>query len=173
MASFKWKLKSLPFDSEQINYHLDSDFFNEIESTEISAACIDARVEMTRKSDSRYELSIACTGEVTIPCDRCLADMTHKVDATYRLSVNQEGDMLDDSNDGVLIIPESWHELDVAPLIRDTVLLNIPLMHAHAPGECDPDMMERLKQLETSDEEPASQDVDPRWDALRKLKEEQ
>lgn len=178
MASFKWKLKTLPFGSQAINYHVEGDFFNEAESADIVAACIDVTALVNRKEENYFEFSFRCTGTVTIPCDRCLAPMTLEVDTTYAVSATQQGDVLDDSGDGQLFVPESWHELDVAPIIRDTVLLSIPLTHTHAPGECDPIVMEKLRQLEVDGhthegDDDVSQPVDPRWDALRKIKNEQ
>ncbi|MBR1803505.1 MAG: DUF177 domain-containing protein [Muribaculaceae bacterium] len=138
------------------------------------AASVDVDVTITRKSEVDYEMSMDCHGSLTIPCDRCLEAMTHEVDTTYELSVRQEGDELDDSRDRVLIVPASWHELDVEPLIRDTVLLTVPIMHAHDEGECNPDMISALEAHESatpvSENEPAEQDTDPRWEALRKLK---
>lgn len=176
VASFKWNLKALPFGSQSVNYHLDGNFFRENAPTGIFAADVNVDFSITRKTDVDYELTMACRGTLTIECDRCLDEMTHEVDEHYELSVRQEGDEVDDSRENVLIVPASWRELDVEPLVRDTVLLTIPIVHHHAPGECNEFMTRALEQHEAhiadelTQENDADADVDPRWEALRKLK---
>ncbi|MBQ7690318.1 MAG: DUF177 domain-containing protein [Muribaculaceae bacterium] len=172
MASFKLNLKTLPFGSQSVNYRLGADFFSGDEPTEVSAADVDVEIEVTRKSERDYALTLTCRGKLSIPCDRCLEPMEHTLDTTYQVNIRQEGEVLDDSRDTVLIVPEAWHELDLAPMVRDTVLLTIPIMHTHAPGECNPQMMERLGELEADAHDDNDNTAgDPRWDALRKLME--
>ncbi len=187
MAGFKLRLRSLPFDTQVFNYHLDGDFFNQVEETEVRSSSVDVTVEVTRKTEDTYVLQMVCKGWLVIPCDRCLDDMKLDVDTDYRVSVRHEGDELDDSRDGVLLVPETWTELDLTEMMRDTVLLTIPIVHCHADGECDPEMMARLGE-HWADTEPAADGasseaddsltdgesgdaVDPRWEALRKLKD--
>lgn len=161
---------------------MDADFFNDIEPTDVHASSVDAVVKVDRKSDEIFQLDMVLKGEITIPCDRCLDDMQLPVDTSYHLSV-KIGDEYDDSRDEVLTIPGHWRELDLAPLLRDTVLLTIPIKHVHPEGECNAAMIERLSQHATAiDDDEAmrsgseSEDTfnlgdDPRWDALRKLKD--
>lgn len=187
MADFKLRLRALPFDTQVFSYHLDGVFFNRVEKTEVRSSSVDITLEVTRKTENTYLLQMACKGWLVIPCDRCLEDMTLDVDTNYHLTVRQEGDEPDDSRDSVLLIPETWNELDLTELMRDTVLLTIPIVHCHAYGECDPEMMARLDEHWT-DTEPAAEGpsdtvddltdgdkssdaIDPRWEALRKLKE--
>ena len=178
MASFKLNLKALPFESQSVTYRLGADFFPDDEPAEVIAADIEVEAVIARKSECDYELSLSCHGTLTIPCDRCLDPMAHQVDTTYRLSVRQEGESLDDSRDNLLVVPEQWRELDIEPIVRDSVLLTIPIMHTHAPGECNEQMMEQLQSHHAQPGGEASgqsdggddQATDPRWDALRKLK---
>lgn len=183
MASYKLPLKSLSLGIQKFKYHLNADFFNEIEATEVHAAQVEALVTVDRKSDEIFQVDFAFHGTLTIPCDRCLDDMQHDVDTGYQLSV-KEGDEYDDSRDNVLVIPDNWREIDLAPLMRDTVLLTIPIKHVHPDGECNMEMLERLNQHSTGStndddlnrgeehkEETFSLGDDPRWEALKKLKD--
>lgn len=182
MASFKLKLKALPFDTQVFNYHLDGDFFNSVEQTEVRSSSVDVTLSVTRKDENTYVVTLDCTGWLVTVCDRCLDDLKLQVDTSYTLTVRQEGDELDDSADDVLLLPEAWGEWDTSMLIRDTVLLTIPIMHTHDPGACDPLMMERLNQHSIDrapdqqpnpldDDDSTGDNIDPRWEALRKLKE--
>ena len=98
----------------------------------------------------------------------------------YGLNVEQMGTELDDSNDELLIVPSDWRELDTAPLVRDTVLLAMPMTHCHENEEdCNPVMLEvldsHLAEAVPDDDDAASDETtgtDPRWEALKKLKEQ-
>ncbi|MBR5086982.1 MAG: DUF177 domain-containing protein [Muribaculaceae bacterium] len=178
----KLSISSLPFGKQEFNYHLDGDFFNEIEASEVRSGSVDVALSVNHRQEGIYELDFVCNGVITIPCDRCLDDMDHVVDTNYQLTVKM-GDALDDSIDNVLVIPSSWRTLDLGPIVRDTVLLTIPMMHTHSPGECNEDMLGRLEEHAargySNDEDfetPPSQNetaeggaIDPRWSALQQL----
>ena len=177
LAQMKLSIASLPFGSQQFDYHVDGKFFNEIEVSEVRSGSVDVAISVTHTQEGIYDLDFVCNGVITIPCDRCLDDMEHIVDTDYELCVRQEGDEFDDSRDHLLVVPAGWRELDMAPIVRDTVLLTLPLVHTHASEEqCDSAMMERLgehRALDLDDAEEPSENraPDPRWAALRKFTE--
>ena len=141
----KLKLKTLPFGTHAVECHLDESFFNLDEQTEVRRADVDVTLQVTRKSENTYHLEIACDGTLTIPCDRCLDDLDLPVEVDYSLNVEQMGTELDDSNDELLIVPSDWRELDAAPLVRDTVLLSLPMTHCHEnEDDCNADMLNVL-----------------------------
>ena len=180
----KLSIASLPFGSQQFDYHVDGKFFNEIEVSEVRSGSVDVAISVTHTQEGIYDLDFVCNGVITIPCDRCLDDMELPVDATYHLTVKM-GDTLDDSLDNVLVIPSSWRTLDLEPIVRDTVLLTIPMMHTHSPGECNQEMLGQLERhaargyesdedfaeppQEREDNEDAAGAIDPRWAALKQL----
>ena len=173
------KLKTLPFGTHAIECHLDESFFNIDELSEVRRADVDVTLEVTRKSENTYHLEINCNGTVTIPCDRCLDDLDLPVDVDYRLNVEQMGTELDDTGDELLIVPSDWRELDTAPIVRDTVLLAIPMTHCHeSEDDCNPDMLDALDSHlagavpDDDDTQSETTGTDPRWEALKKLKEQ-
>ena len=176
----KLKLKTLPFGTHAVECHLDESFFNLDEQTEVRRSDVDVTLQVTRKSENTYHLEIACDGTVTIPCDRCLDDLDLPVEVDYSLNVEQMGTELDDSNDELLIVPSDWRELDAAPIVRDTVLLAIPMTHCHEnEDDCNADMLDLLDSHlaeavpdDVDDDQSETTSTDPRWEALRKLKEQ-
>ena len=178
--ALKLKIKTLPFGIHAVECHLDETFFNTEEQTEVRRADVDVTLTVNRKSENTCHLEIACRGTVTTACDRCLDDLDLPVDVDYQLNVEQMGTELDDSNDGLLIVPENWRELDAAPLVRDTVLLAIPMTHYHEnPEDCNPDMLDvldshRVEAVPDDEDNQQSETTgtDPRWEALKKLKEQ-
>ena len=178
--ALKLKIKTLPFGIHTVECNLDESFFNLDEQLEVRRADVDVTLEVTRKSENTYRLEVSCRGTVTTACDRCLDDLDLPVDVDYRLNVEQMGTELDDSNDELLIVPSDWRELDAAPLVRDTVLLAIPMTHCHENEEdCNPVMLDVLdshlaEAVPDDDDDPQSEttSTDPRWEALKKLKEQ-
>ena len=143
LTTFELPLKGMPCGTQQFEYHLGMDFFREMESTDVLSAAVDATVEVKRSGDI-YELCITVAGELGIPCDRCLEPMKHEVDCDYELTV-KFGDEYNDETDGLLIVPDSDNDLNVASIVYDTVALTIPISHVHEEGECDEATWEALQ----------------------------
>ncbi len=168
LAPFKIDLKGLQEGSTTFEFKLDDAFFEAIEAPDIKRGCLDLRLEINRNADY-FELMFNIKGEVTVPCDLCLDDMQQPVVCTERL-VAKFGDEYSEDDDLVTVC-EDEGILDVAWFVYEFIVLDIPIRHVHAPGKCNPAMMKVLDGLSTSrsGEADAGQNVDPRWDALRKL----
>lgn len=186
-TEFKLPLKSLAAGVHEFAYHLDKQFFVNMDSADIRDADLDVRLQVTYAHDV-YDLAFAVTGNMTLLCDRCLDDLVLPVETSYHVVVKYGDDY--DESDELLQIPESDNSLNVAYMIYDTASLAIPLKHVHPQGQCNRQMSALLKKhrvSEAGDEEAAmdcaefaddwsdsSEDreaggTDPRWDALKKL----
>ena len=178
--ALKLKIKTLPFGTHAVECHVDELFFNTEELNEVRRADVDVTVNVTRKSENTYRLEISCSGTVTVPCDRCLDDLDLPVDVDYCLNVEQMDTEMDDTSDELLIVPSEWRELDIAPIVRDTVLLALSMTRCHDSEEdCNANMLNvldshRVEAVPDDDEQPQSETTgtDPRWEALKKLKDQ-
>lgn len=189
-TAFKLPLKSLGVGTHKFEYHLDKQFFVNMESSDIHDADLNVALTVQYNGDI-YNLDFHITGEVVLICDRCLDDLCFPIDATYHIVVKY-GEDYNDDNDEVLEIPETDNTLNVAYMIKDTVELAIPMKHVHPLGKCNRQMSAMLKkhratsgdddadlENELIDEidnidaqSSAAGNSDPRWDALRKLSDE-
>ena len=185
-SAYKLPLKSLGTGTHEFEYHLDKQFFANMESSDVHEA--DLAVHLTVKYNGDfYDLDFHVSGEVVLICDRCLDDLHYPIDTTYHIIVKYGEDYNDDS-DEILEIPESDNTLNVAYMLYDTVELAIPIKHVHPLGKCNRQMSALLKKhratagdedaelenelIDEIDTLPDSSDdapTDPRWDALRKL----
>ncbi|MEF9923536.1 MAG: DUF177 domain-containing protein [Muribaculaceae bacterium] len=191
--AFKLPLKGMPNETQQFEYNLGTEFFRDMESADVLKS--DVTVTLTVKHvDDAYDLNFNIKGVISIPCDRCLDAMEHEVDTIYHLTVKY-GEEYSDENDDVLIIPETENFLNVAYMIYDSVILTIPLKHVHQAGKCNKGMNTFLKKhvAKSSDDDDESEENidfdesetfeennlendesvtnDPRWDALKDLKD--
>lgn len=192
-SEFKLPLKTMGQGREVFHYHLDKQFFVNMESADIHGADLDVTLEVEHKGED-YNLHFHVTGNVTLLCDRCLDALLHDVDTTYDITVRY-GDRYCDDSDTVLEIPESDATLNVAYMLYDTVALTIPLKHVHPAGKCNkamstvlhrhrvsspgPDseleesLIDEMDTMDTApdDDSPAADTpTDPRWDALKGLR---
>ena len=168
LKEYDLMLKTLPQGSHTFSYHLDDKFFTAMESDDIKGGSVDAELVVESRVGS-YELTFSMSGEVTIECDRCLDDMTHIVEAGYHTFVRY-GDEFDDSNDDLIVIPESDNSLNISRMLYDTVVLSIPFRHVHDEGECNEAMSRILEEHSAEASADDNDEIDPRWEALKNFK---
>ena len=187
---YKVDLKSMQEDVQVNEYLLDNQFFTNIGSEDIQKGKIHAQLKILKKANV-FDLSFTFNGVVVIPCDRCLDDMDFPVETTAHLIVKLGKDYSEES-DEIVVIPESEGIINLSWFLYEFIALAIPIKHVHAPGKCNKQMTSKLKKhLTKSDDDDQSfesddmEDViitddgmedeektDPRWDALKGLKEE-
>lgn len=120
-----------------LHFTCRADFFARMECVDVADADIDVSLRIECRHDA-FAMSFHTSGWVDTPCDRCLEPVRIDICEDYPLTVRYGADY-DDSTDGVLVIPDSEPDLDVAPIIRDNVLLALPIRRVHPDGECDPE----------------------------------
>ena len=95
--------------------------------------------------------------------------MDHTIDSDDRLVVKFGEDYSED--DDLVTVAEDEGILDVSWFIYEFIALEIPIKHVHAPGKCNPDMIEMLQEHSAARSgEEEENTIDPRWAALMNLK---
>jgi uncharacterized protein len=87
---------------------------------------------------SEPELELQVQGELSLTCQRCLGPLPFKLDAATRFVLVADEASLpepEDEDDSAEYLVANPH-LDVATLIEDEVLLNLPLAPVHAEEHC-------------------------------------
>lgn len=180
LAEYKLPLRSLVAGTHKFSFRLTKDFFEQMESTDVRDGDILAEVTVEYTGDV-YEIDMHCTGAVTIACDRCLDDMQESIDAGYHTAAKY-GDCYNDEDETMIEVPRSNSSLDIAHMLYDTVMLDIPIQHMHEEGQCNSamsDILSRHRVIDTQDSPEQGQEHieadtsnDPRWDALKSLKKQ-
>ena len=170
LDTFKIDLKELKEDGKTFSFHLDDSYFKAIDAPDVMHGELDVEVNVQKVADM-FRFDIHTDGVVRIPCDICLEDMDQPIDADNHLVAKFGLEYNDD--DEVIIVPEEEGILDMSWFIYEFIVLNIPIKHVHAPGKCNPAMIQMLHEHNAarSSEEEEEQTIDPRWDALKKLKD--
>lgn len=157
-SDYKLMLKSLPLGKHDFEYHLDKQFFTNMENQDVRDADVHVALTVNHSNDA-YQLSFHLTGVLTVLCDRCLDELPLDLDATYDLTVKY-GEDYDDESDNLLVIPESDNYLNVAYMIYDTAVLAIPPRHVHPQGKCNRAMSALNKKYLIKDTEEDAEDID-------------
>jgi uncharacterized metal-binding protein YceD (DUF177 family) len=165
---YKIAFSSLQPGTHIFDFQIDSTFFEAGENTEIISGNIAVKVTMV-KEERMMDLHFVLHGAVIVPCDRCLEPVEVEVNGNERLIVKL-GDRYIEESDEIQIIPDTEHQVDLTPFLYEYVYLMLPMRRVHAEDDhgnslCDPEIIKKIEEL-SQEKEP-----DPRWEALKKLKE--
>lgn len=152
----------------QFEFTIDAEFFEQFEQSLVKDARIEILVDFEKKINL-LELDIHFKGEIETVCDRCSDPLELKVDETDYLIVKfGEEESIDEH---ILFISEGAYELDIRDQIYQLVNLALPAKIEHEKEEdCDQEVIKKLKEYSRAAEKENETEVDPRWDALNKLK---
>lgn len=158
----------------QFEFEIDQTFF-ELFETEEEFSNPRLKVDLLLDKHSTFlEFWIEIHGPITLVCDITGKPFDHSIHYEMKVLV-KFGESFDDSNDEVITIPASDHSFNIAQLLYEGVMLSIP-MKKISPDISDNDW-ELLNKYSvgsiddpSSEEEEEEKEVDPRWEALKNLK---
>ena len=171
----------------EYKYELNDDFFADIEAPDIEKGKLNVSLSV-QKAAGAFVLDFVIEGEVIVTCDRCLDEMQVPVYTEDSMKVKLGPEYSDD--DEIVIIPENEGIINVAWNIYEFIMLSLPMKHVHKEGECNKEMLETLSPLlrtdaqdddfeddefpsdvdvEESEDSETKKETDPRWDALKKI----
>ncbi len=161
----------IPFSSlkegkHQFDYSIDAAFFEQYEQSLVHEAQIDVFVDFEKKRNL-MEMDISFNGKIGSICDRCSDPFELEIDGEDYLIVKfGEEESIDEH---IIYISDSAYELDLSDQVYQLVNLALPAKIEHEKEEdCDQEMIKKLQEYSISEEK--EDKVDPRWEALNKLK---
>lgn len=160
ITSFKSGVHYVELTPDADDLELDPDSFFDIH--------VLARLDCHR---DRILVSLDVHGVTTLTCDRTLQEYEETLDGTYQVLFGPERMVGAESDnfDEVRVLHPSDRVIDVTDLVRDTLLLAIPHRKI-APGAEQKEIQMEFGADASND---ASQsDIDPRWEALRELRDD-
>ena len=116
-------LDQLEIGEHLFDFQLDREYITTIENTELLGGAVDVKVRLILREDD-FAVDMDIVGQVQVTCDRCLDAMNVDVDI-YEEEMELEEDV---------------KQLDLAWLAYELIIVNLPLVHSHQDGGCNPDM---------------------------------
>ena len=171
LETLKIDLKGLNEGVNYLEFDLDDTYFKAIDAPEVSQGKVRVLLDITRTGNDFFTLDFHETGVVMVPCDICLDPMEQSIEITQRLEVKLGTE--NSEEDDLVMVAEDEGILDITWYLYEFIALAIPIKHVHAPGKCNPAMIRTLEEYSAtrSGQEGNETPMDPRWEALLKLKE--
>lgn len=162
-------------------YQVDNLFFENYSYTDFN--CIQANISvLLNKKATHLEVHFKAEGVVNVPCDVTNEDFDLPIENEFHLIV-KFGEIYNDDHDEILIIPPTEYEINLAQYIYELVVLSIPAKRV-SPEATDEDfdedefdfLFEEDEENEqnelaedTTEDNSDTEDIDPRWEKLKKL----
>jgi uncharacterized metal-binding protein YceD (DUF177 family) len=142
---------------------VDEKFFACFADSEVTKGKLNVTA-LLEKQTVMMILDLHIDGTVVVLCDRCGEpfDLPLSVTEKYYVKFGEESEDADE----IIVLNHSEHELKIANLIFELIIVNLPFKRVHEEGKCDPEV---LKKLEEYKPEAKDEKDDPRWDALKNI----
>lgn len=153
-------------------FQIGNEFFEHFEQGLVNVGNLDVKVDFEKRS-TFLKLHFNHKGWVELTCDRCLEN--YRQDVEHNAEIFVKFGTFEDEGDGeVLWVLHDEHKINLAQLIYEFIILSIPLKHVHPDDEngesgCNREMLDRIEEL-TNPDESENVDIDPRWEELKKWK---
>jgi uncharacterized metal-binding protein YceD (DUF177 family) len=166
LRNYDVSFSGLKTGKHEFKFEIDKEFF-QLFDTERDFTNPKITVDVLLDKHSTFlEFEIKVSGTVELVCDITNEDFDHPIENEIKVLV-KFGEEYDDSEEDVITIPTNDHAFNIAQLIYENVALSIP-MKKLSPNVSDEDLkiLDQFSPKEIEEEH----ESDPRWDALKNLK---
>jgi uncharacterized metal-binding protein YceD (DUF177 family) len=135
---------------------------------------VQINVQLEKRS-AFLKLHIHLAGWLELVCDRCLENYKQDINLDTELFVKYGQEVDFEEGDNVIWVLPEEHVIDLAQVFYEYIALSIPLKQVHpnpsGNNSCNTEMLEKLNHHQFREEDNIDEtDIDPRWAALKKLK---
>jgi DUF177 domain-containing protein len=153
-------------------YKIDKKFFEHFEYDEFNDTKLDVKVVLNKKA-TLLELHFEVSGTINVNCDLTNEPFNQQINNAFNLVVNF-GEVLNNENEDILILPYAEYEINIAQYIYELIVLSVPFKKVHPgvkDGTLDSDILDKLEELSPKglEDKNENEDIDPRWNTLKKL----
>jgi len=173
LKEFTIPFTGLKLGKHHFDYQIDYTFFEHFEYDDFNDVNVKANLVFEKKT-TLLNLHFAMSGSVNVNCDTTNEPFDQKIKGKFNLVV-KFGDEYNDEHENILIIPHGSYEVNVAQFIYELIVLSIPIKRTHPgikDGTLQSDILKKLEELSPKgieDKEKTSEEIDPRWNTLKKL----
>ena len=155
------------------DYEINQTFFEYFEFDEFNTINVNLNIHLEKKT-TLLELNFFGNGSVNINCDVSNEPYDQPINFNFNLVI-KFGQEYNNENDSILIIPHGSYEINIAQYIYELIVLSIPQKRIHpgvVDGTLNSEILRKLEDLSPNADlkaENSSDDIDPRWNRLKKL----
>ncbi|WP_282042110.1 YceD family protein [Winogradskyella flava] len=154
------------------NFDINNTFFQNFEYDEFNSADVKLELKLIKKT-TLLELYFSASGFINVNCDLTNEPYDQAIEDEYKLVV-KFGAEYNDDNEDILIVAHGEYEINVAQYIYELIVLSVPIKRVHPgieDGSLQSDILSKLEELSPNEDSKtkSSEDIDPRWNNLKKL----
>jgi uncharacterized metal-binding protein YceD (DUF177 family) len=158
----------------RFDFEVGNDFFEHYGTDLVSEGSLKSEVTLDKRG-TFIEAAFHIHGTVKLICDRSLDPFDQPIELTKRL-VFKYGDADQELSDEIIMIHRDSERLDLGQYMFEFIALEVPMkkLHPRFQGEESEEGGSEGKIIYSSkaspDESGDKEDIDPRWEILKKLK---
>lgn len=171
----KYDIRILSLDEKRHEFEFEggNEFFEAFEQEIIESGTFKAEV-LLDKSSSMIQIDLKLKAKLNLICDRSLEEFTEDFEINEKY-IFKFGDRFEMISDEVEIIPFGTNTINLAQHFFDFISLSVPMKRLHPRFRDENGEEEKLiysDENQTNEQESQNdQEIDPRWQALAKLKD--
>jgi uncharacterized metal-binding protein YceD (DUF177 family) len=172
LKEFTIPFVGLKLAKHHFEFKIEQAFFEYFEYNEFNDVNVDVNLQFEKKS-TLLELNFKISGFVNVNCDLTNEPYNQPITNEFDLVV-KFGDEYNDEYEDILIVPHGTYEINIQQYIYELIILAVPIKRVHPgvkDGTLDSDILKKLEELspKLKEEKEKEEDIDPRWNTLKKL----
>lgn len=161
----------------EYDFEVDKSFFDQFENSPVSEGNVSVHLFLDKR-ETLIEAKFEFRGSVELTCDRSLDLFDFSIDIDGKL-IYKFGEEEMEVDDEIIIITRNTQRINIAQFIYESIVLGIPYKKLHPmyheeEDEDDDSNGRIIYQDEISndlnEEDQDNDNIDPRWDKLKNLK---
>jgi uncharacterized metal-binding protein YceD (DUF177 family) len=162
---FSVNILGLSKSVHRFEFELNEDFFKRYGQEVVANGKFTTQVSLDKR-ETFIEADFTINGSAFLVCDRSLEEFDFPV-AIHKKVVFKYGEVPQEVSDEIIIITQDQDRLDLGQLMYEFIALQIPMKKLHPRFKNDEN--DGLVYTSSTKEDDDGK-IDPRWEALKKLK---
>lgn len=172
-TKYNIEFKGLKEGLHEYEFEINNTFFEHFNEGLVENGEVTSNVKLEKRS-AFLKLHLTISGWLELTCGRCLENYPQDVELEAQLFVKYGEEKEFDEGDNVIWVSPKEHHLNLAQTLYEYITLSIPLRQVH-PNEigensCNQEMLDRIDNITQAEDAEEEEEIDPRWAALKNLK---
>lgn len=166
MESYRINILGLSLAVHHFHYEFGDEFFGKYDKGLVSEGKFTVDVALDKR-ETFLETNFKIVGSVKLVCDRSLDEFDHPIDITRKI-IFKYGDQDMEVSEDVIMVQHGTEILEIGQYIYEFIALAVPMKKLHPRYQGDSEE-EGIVYSSDPDEEKKEDEIDPRWEMLKKL----
>ncbi|MCU0446018.1 MAG: DUF177 domain-containing protein [Microscillaceae bacterium] len=174
LAPYQINIASLKNQDYDYNFVVQEAFFAHFPHSLIERGNLKANLRL-RKSETMMELDFEIKGSIELICDRSLEAFAEPIHIKEKL-ILKFSDHNEEVTDELEFIARGTTDINVAQYLYEFINLAVPIKKLHPKFRNEPEddaeeiLVYSSENIDNQNNHPEDESIDPRWQALKKLK---